>query len=88
MRTNFETERKAHRSMFYKSMIRNERSAVQPGDKVSRVNSDSLGMVNPKWNKELVGKLEVKKRLFHDHNHPSNYSVSVPQEYEDKFMAR
>lgn len=74
--------------MFYKSMLRSERSALQPGDKISRVNSDTTGLVNPKWNKELVNKVGVKRRLFQDHNHPTNYSVSVPQEYDDKFMSR
>ena len=87
-RKNFESERKAHRSNFYKSIIRNERSADAMIDSVSRKRNDQNNLINPKWNKNLVQHVDIQKRLFHDHNNPANFSMSVPQSKEDEFYSR
>ena len=88
MRSNFESERKMKRNNLYRAILRNERSAEGMLSNPSRSNSDTLGMINPRWNKSMLNKNEVKRRLFHDNNHPAAYSISVPKEAEKEFIKK
>ena len=86
MRSNFESERKAHRKQFYDSIIRNERSAETMVNKAARTKIDNLAIMNPRWNKSLVKETGIKRRLFHDHNHNGlNNSISVPADQDSEF---
>lgn len=88
MRTNFESERKQKRNNLYRAILRNERSAEGVFANPNRSNSDTLGMISPRWNKNLMNKSEVKRRLFHENNHPAAYSISVPKESENEFVKK
>ena len=89
MRHKFESERKAHRNNLYNSIIRNDRSANMDFATEQRAHSDAVALMNPRWNKSLIKKQEVKRKLFQDHNgsNRANYSVSIPQDQEMDFIA-
>jgi len=84
MRSNFESERKAHRNNLYNSIIRNERSAHATIQKPKEGNES----VKPRWNKSLIGKLETKRKLFMDNNQYANNSISFPAENESDLFDR
>lgn len=85
LRSNFESERKAHRNQFYNSIIRNDRSAEAMLQNIGRAHSDTKDLIKPKWNKNLVSNCEPRRRLFHDHNSTVNNSISIPHDAEDVF---
>jgi len=82
LRSKFESERKAHRNNIYNSIIRKERSVHATMTSVK--NHDST--LKPRWNKSLMGNMDVKKKLFKNNNHYSNYSVSIPSDQEKDFL--
>lgn len=87
MRSQFESERKAHRANLYNSILRDDHKSVDISfDKPSKTQSESKALMNPRWNKNLMKNYNTKRRLFEDHNGYSNYSVSIPQDKEQEFI--
>jgi hypothetical protein len=87
IRSQFESERKAHRTNLYNSILRDDHRSVDVSfEKPSRTQSDTKALMNPRWNKSLVKNFNTKRRLFDDHNNYSNYSVAVPQDKEQEFI--
>lgn len=73
LKTKFELDRKANRSNFYKSIISKQGLGLQALD-----GNLSDSPVKPRWNKSIVSKVDMKRKLFQVGNHLSNYSVSLP----------
>lgn len=61
LRRQFESERKAHRNNFYKSIIYNEGTVDNAFDTYDQKGFGHNATINPKWGKNLMPKFETFK---------------------------
>ena len=61
LRRQFESERKANRNNFYKSIIYNSGSADKTLESYNRNSFENNSLINPKWGKSLMPKFEYTK---------------------------
>lgn len=87
MRRDFESERKAQRKNFYRSIISDRGSPDPLLDLPQRMNSDNIAEINPKWNRNLVSKFGMNRRMNSDSQNLVNYSMSIPKDQEGDFMS-
>lgn len=88
MRSNFESERKAHRKNLYDSIMRDDHRSVEISfDMPCKMHSEPKGMMDPRWNKSLMKNFNTKRRLFETNHNYANYSTSVPHTKESDFEA-